>query len=277
MSTIFSWKVEEFDHLLESCERDPVTPYIFKYFSPSARILEAGCGAGRYVKYLSDKGYDCVGIEYSRATVDKVKSKWPELDVIEGDVEKMPYSDNTVNGIISIGVIEHFEEGPEKVLAEMKRVLEPGGVALITVPCLNLFRRLKGPFCGISHSVRVNPIVRKILGKKRYKRCGCNLFSGRFKYHVWPEWGDFYEYRFKPSEFKSFLENAEFEILESVPIDQIGGLYQEFGKLAARYEKCKFIVYPHTRIINWLFSKFPFFHNHMHLCVVKKRSTRKCL
>jgi SAM-dependent methyltransferase len=272
MSTTFSWRIEDYDYLLKSCEWDPLSPYAFLYFTPPGPVLEAGCGAGRFVKYLHDRGFDCRGIEFNETTIENVKSKWPELQVVQGDVERMPYADNTFKGALAIGLIEHFEPGPEKVLAEIWRVLKPDGVALVTVPCFNWLRRLKGPFCGISHMVRVNPVVRKILGKKRYKRWGWNLYSGRFKYHVWPEWGDFYEYRFTPSEFKRILKNAQFEILESIPIDQIGGLYQEFGWLAAKYVHCRFIVYPHTRLINWLFSKIPFFHNHMHLCVARKMS-----
>jgi len=270
MSTVFKWKFEEFDYLLESCETDPLTPYISKYFSPAARILEAGCGSGRYVKYLYDRGYDCAGIEYSKATVAKVKTKWPELDVIEGDVEKMPYPDNAFKAIISIGVIEHFEEGPEKVLAEMKRILEPGGVALITVPCLNWLRRLKGPFCGITRMFRANPFLRKVFRKKPFDFCGWNLYSSRYRYHVYPEWGDFYEYRFTPAQFRRILQDAQFSILESIPIHQTDGLYHEFGRLFARYVHCKFIVYPQGRVLNWLFSRIHFFHNHMHLCVVRK-------
>jgi len=271
MSTIFEWNVEEFDYFLESCDTDPLTPYIFKYFSIPGPILEAGCGSGRYVKYLHDRGYDCQGIEYNKTTVENVKRKWPELDIIEGDVERMPYADNMFEGIISIGLIEHFEDGPEKPLAEMWRVLAPGGVALVTVPCLNLLRRLKGPFCGITRVVRANPILRGILGKKKHKHYRWNLYDPRYKYHVYPEWGDFYEYRFTPREFEEILQESQFQIVDSVPIHQIDGLYHEFGRLFAKYEHCKFVVYPNGKVLNWLFSKIPFFHNHMHLCVVRKK------
>jgi SAM-dependent methyltransferase len=270
MSTIFKWKVEEFDYLLDSCNWDPITPHIFKYFSPPGPILEAGCGSSRFVKFLYDKGYDCRGIEYSNKTVEDVKDKWPELQVIEGDVRKMPYPDNMFKGIISIGVVEHFEEGPEKALAEMRRVLERGGIALITVPCLNWLRRLKGPLCGITHAVRANPIVRKIFGRSRLKHPGWNLYNSRYRYHVYPEWGDFYEYRFTPYQFEEILKKSQFEILESVPIHQVDGLYHEFGRLFARYKHCQFYMFPHGKLLNWLLSKIPFFHNHMILCVVRK-------
>jgi SAM-dependent methyltransferase len=272
MSTVFSWKPENFDYLLASCEEDPLTPYIFKYFSRSGRILEAGCGAGRYVKYLHERGYDCTGIEYNQTTVENVREKWPELSVVQGDVEKMPYENETFDGVISIGVVEHFVEGPYRPLAEMLRVLKPGGIALITIPCLNRLRRLKGPFCGITHIVSANPLLRKMLGKKQLEHTGWNLYNPRYKWHVFPEWGDFYEYRFAPDEFKRILHESQYEILESIPLYQTDGLYHEFGRLFAKYVHCKFVVYPHGRMINRLFSQIPFFHNHMHLCVARKKN-----
>jgi SAM-dependent methyltransferase len=271
MSTIFDWRTEAFDDLLNSCEWDPLTPYVHAYFTPPGPILEAGCGAGRFVKYLHDRDFDCRGIEFNPVTVRNVKDKWPELQVVQGDVERMPYADGTFKGLLAVGLIEHFEPGPEKVLGELWRVLKPGGIGLITVPCLNGLRRLKGPFCGISHMVRVNPLVRAALGKRKYRRCGWNLYSRRFKYHVWPEWGEFYEYRFTPTEFEGFLRNARFDILESVPLDQIGGMYHEFGRLMARYDHCRIELYPHARMIHRLLSRVPFLHNHMHLCVARKR------
>ena len=271
MSTIFSWKVEDFDYLLESCDTDPLSPYILKYFTRSGRILEAGCGSGRYVKYLHDRGYDCVGIEYNQTTVENVKKKWPEIKIIAGDVEQMPFDDNSFSGILSVGVVEHFQDGPQKPLAELLRVLEPGAVALITVPCLNWLRRFKGPLCGITHIFRANPVLRKMLGKKTFAHYGWNLYSRKYKWHVYPEWGDFYEYRFKREEFESIIQKAGFGIIESVPLYPVDGLYHEFGRLVAKYEHCKFVVYPHSKLLNVLFSKIPFFHNHMHLCVVRKR------
>jgi SAM-dependent methyltransferase len=274
MSTIFNWQTETFDDLLKSCQWDPLTPYLHRYFPSPGPILEAGCGAGRFVKYMHDEGFDCRGIEFNEVTVKNVKAKWPELQIVQGDVERMFYADNTFKGVLSVGLIEHFEPGPETVLAETWRVLEPGGIGLITVPCLNGLRRLKGPFCGIHHMIRVNPLVRTVLGKKRYERWGWNLYGSRFKYHVWPEWGEFYEYRFKPREFEQFLRAARFEILESVPLDQTGGMYHEFGRFMAKWEHCKIELYPHAKVLHRLFSMIPFFHNHMHLWVVRKKTER---
>jgi SAM-dependent methyltransferase len=270
MSTIFTWKLETFDDLLASCESDPLLPYIHRYFHRPGPVLEAGCGAGRFVKYLHDRGFDCRGVEYNSETVQNVKAKWPELQVVHGDVLNMPYEDDVFDGVLAIGLIEHFEEGPEGVLAEIRRVLRPDGTGLITVPSLNVWRRLKGPFCGVTHMPRANPLLRRVFGKRRQRRWGWNLYKRRYRYHVYPEWGEFYEYRLSPRQFEQALESAGFEVLDSQPIHQVDGLYHEFGRLFVRYERCRFIVYPHGRVLNWMLSQIPFFHNHMHLCVVRK-------
>jgi SAM-dependent methyltransferase len=46
----------------------------------------------------------------------------------------MPYAGGTFDGVISLGVVEHDEAGPLAALRELRRVLRPGGVAIITVP-----------------------------------------------------------------------------------------------------------------------------------------------
>jgi len=270
-STIFSWKVEEYDALWATCETDPLTPWARKHFPPHGRILEAGCGAGRYVKYLHDHGYDCVGIEFSGETVANVRRKWPELNVVQGDVAQMPFADDAFEGVLSVGVVEHFPAGPERPLAEMHRVLAPGGTALITVPCLNRLRRLKGPLCGIRHMFRANPTLRKLLGKPPLRHSGWNLHNARYRWHVFPEWGDFLEYRFAPEQFETFVQRAGFEILASVPLYHLGGLYHEFGRLVGRHVNWRLVTYPHARLLNRLLMRIPFFHNHMHLCVATKR------
>jgi SAM-dependent methyltransferase len=170
MTPIFEWRQSDFDKLIANCPDEPVTPFIFRYFSPGRKLLEAGCGSGRFVYWLTEKGLDIEGLEISADTVATLHRLYPQLRIRQGDVRALPYPDNTFDGILSLGVIEHVFEGMAQPIREMHRVLKPGGVALVIVPSFNLIRRLKYP-TGIYHLhallgylKRWNPL-RRLCGK----------------------------------------------------------------------------------------------------------------
>jgi SAM-dependent methyltransferase len=104
-------------------------------------ILEAGCGRGLWVRRLEDWGFHCLGLDYAVATLQRSKALVPELPLLGGDVLQLPLADNSLAAYVSLGVLEHFEEGPQPALREAQRVLKHGGVACITVPYENYFRR----------------------------------------------------------------------------------------------------------------------------------------
>lgn len=115
-----------------------VRPWVLKYTPRFGRVLEAGCGLGRYNFYLSHFGVDTIGLDFSEKTINFL-NEWQKkygynIEFIEGDVTKLPYDDNSLSGYLSFGVIEHFIEGPHKPLQEAFRVLRPGGIAIITTP-----------------------------------------------------------------------------------------------------------------------------------------------
>src|SRR5262249_55402251 len=143
MTIIFKWSAEDLEHRIATCEWDGVRPYIFKYFSKRNSILEAGCGDGRWVKYLKSFGWDIIGLEFSKETVNMVREIWPDVEIIEGDAACSPFEENQFDGVISLGVIEHWEEGPDAPLKDIYRILKNGGIGIITVPCFNTVRRIK--------------------------------------------------------------------------------------------------------------------------------------
>jgi len=104
-------------------------------------ILEAGCGTGHWVAALRARGYDCTGIDFSAETIEKVRELFPDLPVITGDVRSIESPDGYYAGYNSLGVMEHFEEGPEQVIHEARRVLKAGGTAVFSVPYFNPLRK----------------------------------------------------------------------------------------------------------------------------------------
>ena len=111
-----------------------ILPLACKAFSPGSKLLEAGCGTGKYCLALSRLGYDMTGIDFAPAGLEIMRRMAPELRAVLGSVADMPFATGAFDGALSLGVVEHFEEGPEKPIAELARVIRPGGTLFLTVP-----------------------------------------------------------------------------------------------------------------------------------------------
>jgi len=84
---------------------------------------------------------------------------------VTGDMRDMPFDDGEFGAIVSLGAVEHSGEGPMCSLHEFRRVLRPGGIAIITVPFLGPVRKwsrfVNAPRMAFSHNVW----LRHLLGK----------------------------------------------------------------------------------------------------------------
>lgn len=250
----FVWKNEEFQYLLEACKEDDAIEKTLKYLNDyNLKILEAGCGSGRVVKYLYDLGYKNIsGIELNQNAVNNINQTYSELNIIQGDILNMPYEEKSFDIIISYGVVEHFKEGLDLPLLNLNKMLKKDGLAIITIPSLNKVRQLKTIF------YKINPLL-----PKRDKK--------EFIYNVFPKKGEFFEYRLTPKEFEKECLNAQFKIIKSIPIAHTAGLYNEFKHLVKlNRRKWKLTETKKGKIVNNIFKLIPFFHNHMHLCVLSK-------
>jgi SAM-dependent methyltransferase len=135
------WSARRIEEEVDACSRRSITRCFLDHLPKDSPILEAGCGLGAWVVYLSDRGYDITGIDNNASVIDRLKTWRPTLKVRCGDIRKLPYEDGALAAVISLGVMEHFEDGCEEALNETNRVLEPGGLLFFTVPMENLFRR----------------------------------------------------------------------------------------------------------------------------------------
>jgi len=276
MSTVFEWDWALLNELMRTCEYASETPYILKYMPKNGKVIEAGCGPGRFVMYLSKKGVDVTGIELGQETVDKVRAIIPELDIRQGDVLKLPFADNTISGIISLGVVEHFIEGPQKVLKEMNRVLKPGGYMVVTTTSFNHLRKIKY-FLGFGImndnnwlDIRKYNFIRKLFGKQKISKVRPFPRVPFVKRNL-ADTKTFFEYFFTKEEFEQELKAAGFKIIESVPVQLLDGIQHELSRKLVGYDEIKFNPTFLGAALNALFALKPFFHNHMHLCVVTKQ------
>ena len=105
------------------------------------RVLDLGCGAGRFVAALRRAGADPVGVEIAEAALERARRNAPgeDLRLLEPD-GSVPLEHGSVDLVWCSEVLEHVADVGH-LLLEARRVLRPGGRLLVTVP---FHGRLKG-------------------------------------------------------------------------------------------------------------------------------------
>lgn len=99
----------------------------------TARVLDDGCGIGTYVARLEPVVRQVVGLEYELERAREAKQGLARPLLVCGAGERLPFPDGVFDLVISNEVIEHVEDDAAAV-AEMMRVLRPGGRAVIFCP-----------------------------------------------------------------------------------------------------------------------------------------------
>ena len=138
----YMWSARRIEEEVDACPRRRIAGYFLEYLPKGEPILEAGCGLGAWVIYLGDRGYDIAGIDNDAQVIERLKEWRPSMNVSAGDIRGLPYETGSLGAVISLGVMEHFEEGCDEAMRETWRVLRPGGLFFFTVPLNNIFRKL---------------------------------------------------------------------------------------------------------------------------------------
>jgi ubiquinone/menaquinone biosynthesis C-methylase UbiE len=97
-------------------------------------VLDAGCGTGYGVVLMAQAGAErVVGVDIAGEAVSRAHELAKDAEFVVGDVRKLPFDDQAFDVVTCFEVIEHVD-GAEDVLPELKRVLRPGGVLLLSSP-----------------------------------------------------------------------------------------------------------------------------------------------
>ena len=187
-----AWRLEGASVPTHDCTHKFVHRLMLEHLPRDGVIVDAGCGSGKWPLYLGGLGYRVVGIDVCHEALALARAAGPALDLALGDLLKVPLRTRSVDAVLSLGVVEHDERGPEELLAETHRILKPGGVLILSVPYDNLLRRLV-----------VNRLHARLTQRRR--RAGWTTC--------------FAEYRFREYEIRAAVEHAGFEVLASHPDD----------------------------------------------------------
>lgn len=124
----YAAQYDELEKYWDSFEQNKLQPYIRE--AAGKKVLDAGAGTGRLSMKLAKEGAQVTALDISPDMLAQLKRKNPTIEIVEGDVEAMPFKDESFDMVFSSLTLVHLKK-IESFLDECYRVLRDGGRAVI--------------------------------------------------------------------------------------------------------------------------------------------------
>ena len=171
------------------------------------KVLDIACGEGYGSYLMANDAFSVTGIDINSIVIEKAREKYKKsnLQFLQGAAEKIPVEDHVFDIVVSFETIEHLENH-QLIFNEIKRVLKPEGVLIISTPN-KLFYSDKNGY--------VNPYHKKELYLNEFK----DLLSKSFiNYRVYSQ---------------TYINGSLIREIDSESIkDVYSGSYQNFYKMS---------------------------------------------
>lgn len=206
------------------------------------RVLDAGCGGGRYSKICGENGAIVIGADHTRA-VDKARqlcAHLSEVHFVQADLKQLPLEQASFDFVFSIGVMHH-DANTRAVFDAVAKMVRPGGrysvwlyrrnqwwQELINTSLRALTSRLPAavlmPFCHLGSILGGIPVVNRTFNKvvnfsahPSYENRVCDTFD-------W--WAPKFQYHHTVDELTSWFEEAGFLQVKELPPEKSGRFYR---------------------------------------------------
>lgn len=126
------WRSSRLGQITDALERD----VLFERLKSVAglRILDVGCGDGALASELARRGASVTGLDPDEAMLRlarrRTEAQRLSLRLVQGRAERLPFGDASFDRVLAVTVLCFVPEG-ERAVAEMARVLKPGGMLVI--------------------------------------------------------------------------------------------------------------------------------------------------
>ena len=186
------------DHPMENPNVYPLKFAQLTVQSKDGKILEAGCGAGRILRYYANKGYDIVGIDFIKGAVEKLKEIDPELKVEVGDITNLRFPDQSFRYVLAFGLYHNLQHQLDQALYETHRVLKTGGKV-----------------CASFRADNIQTWLTDWLTEHRARKQGIKTPAT-----------EFHKMNLKESEFIDLFKRASFHVEAVYPVENMPFLYK---------------------------------------------------
>jgi SAM-dependent methyltransferase len=127
---------EYVDRIFGELEHKPLDRQLLDGFAERSKAIgpacDVGCGPGHVARYLHDRGVSVTGVDLSPAMVEAARRLNPAIEFAQADMRSLKFEDGALGGIAAFYSIIHIPRAEVvAVLAEMRRVLRPGGLLLL--------------------------------------------------------------------------------------------------------------------------------------------------
>lgn len=147
------------------------------------RVLDVGCGTGKWLQAIHERGAYSVGIDLSHKAIEICKRIIPDGNFYLGTAEALPFYDNQFHVVSALGTLEHFLD-PDSALKEMVRVARDDAIFLLLVPNADFLTRRLGFFGGTAQ-VDIREEVRTLRGwQELFETAGIEVIKRWKDLHV---------------------------------------------------------------------------------------------
>lgn len=110
-----------------------ITQRMIKSAALTGRVIDLGCGVGERTSIAaSETDAQLVGIDLSGVALQEARERHPDLKLAQGDLLSLPFADDSFDGGMLTGVIEHVQDSA-RLLREARRVIRQGGQLFVSV------------------------------------------------------------------------------------------------------------------------------------------------
>lgn len=164
------------------------------------KFADIGGGYGRLANEYLKRAHKVIIFDYSKTELKQAKEMYGDkIETKSGDIYKLPFKDNELDGLMMVRVTHHLKH-MDKAMAELYRVLKPGGVAVIEVANKRTLPKIARFILGNS---KVNPFDKKVANYKEISKDGFYNYHPKYVEEIFDKTGFKTEKVLSVSNFRS--------------------------------------------------------------------------